>query len=158
MVTSNGELLIVYNIVRNGSLWSAIVFWERSNFPRIWFRDLRFRTWGLEINHLNAHNFVWQGCFFLSLLSRNFDGRLSSNIHRFVIICICWDTPTAKASLWQLPTVSTVFNFARFHCIAEDMFFFMVCKWLWSVKSYETYTCLLCKSVLTRNRGLYRAL
>ena len=39
-------------------------FGERSNFPRIWFRDLRFRTWGLEINHLNAHSFVWQGLFF----------------------------------------------------------------------------------------------
>ena len=85
-------------------------FRERSNFPRIWFRDLRFRTWGLEINHLNAHNFMWQGCFFLSLLSRNFDDRLSSNFHRFVILCICWDTQTVKASLWQLSIVSTAFR------------------------------------------------
>ena len=80
---------------------------ERSIFPRIWFRDLTFRTGGLEINHLNAHNFVWQGLFFLSLLSRNFDDRLSSYFHRFVILCICWDIPTVKASLWHLPIVST---------------------------------------------------
>ena len=76
-------------------------FRERSNFPWIW---------GLEIKHQKAHNFVWQGCFFLSLISRNFDDRLSSNFHRFVILCICWDTPTVEASLWQLPIVSTAFN------------------------------------------------
>ena len=52
--------------------------------------------------------------FFLSLLSRKFDDRLSSNFHRFVILCICWDTPTVnKTSLWQLPIVSTVFNVVR---------------------------------------------
>ena len=42
----------------------CLSFRERSNFPRIWFRDLGFRIWGLEINHLNAHNFVWPGWFF----------------------------------------------------------------------------------------------
>ena len=31
---------------------------------------------------------MWQGVFFLSLLSRNFDDRLSPNCHRFVILCI----------------------------------------------------------------------
>ena len=31
---------------------------ERSNFPRIWFRELKFRILGLEIKHLKAHNFV----------------------------------------------------------------------------------------------------
>ena len=72
---------------------------ERSNFPRIWFRDLRIRFWGLEIKHLKAHNFLWQGCFFLPLLSRNFDDQLSSNFHRFVILCICWDTASEKAGL-----------------------------------------------------------
>ena len=96
-------------------------FRERSNFPRIWFRDLRFRTWGLEIDHVNAHNFLWQGCFFLSLLSRNFDDRLSSNFHRFVILCICWDTSNVKASLWQLPIVSTVFNISviNIQCLSK---------------------------------------
>ena len=62
---SNGELLIVWNIVRNGSLWSNVVFnKKRSIFPWIWFRDLRISIWGLEIKH-KAHNLVWQGCFFL---------------------------------------------------------------------------------------------
>ena len=111
LTTSNGERLIG-NIKKSSSLWRS--FRERSNFPRIWFRDLGFRSWGLEIKHLKAHNFVWPWCdkgvFFLSLMSRNFDDRLSSNFHRFVISCICWDTSTVKTGLWQLPIVSRVFN------------------------------------------------
>ena len=52
--------------------------------------------------------------FFLPLLSRKFDDRLSSNFQRFVILCLCWETPTVKASLWQLPIVSTTFNVINF--------------------------------------------
>ena len=57
--------------------------------------------------------------FFLTLLSRNFDDQLSSNLHRFVILCICWNTPNEKNGLWQLPNVSTVFN----RMIAENVEF-----------------------------------
>ena len=98
-------------------------FRERSYFPGIWFRDLRFRTWGREINHLNAHNSVWKGCFLLSLLSRTFDDRLSSNFHRLVILCICWDTPSEKTGLWQVPIVSSVFKFRVFpsHYISSPL-------------------------------------
>ena len=46
--------------------------------------------------------------FFPSLLSRNFDDKLSSNFHRFVILYICWDTPSEKTGLWQLPIMSSV--------------------------------------------------
>ena len=84
---------------------------HRSNFLRIWFSDLRFRTWGLEINHLKRTQLRVTRVFFLSLLSRKFDDRLSSNFHRFVILCIWWDTPTVKASLWQLPIVPLPLNF-----------------------------------------------
>ena len=34
----------------------------------------------------------------------------SSNFHRFVILCICWDTHSEKTGLWQLPNLSSVFN------------------------------------------------
>ena len=50
--------------MRNGSLWSDLVFEKKGNFPRIWLRDLMFIIWGPEIKHLKAHNFVWRGCFF----------------------------------------------------------------------------------------------
>ena len=45
-------------------------FRGRSNFPRIWFRELRLRIWGIEINHLKAHNFVWQGFFYFIIISQ----------------------------------------------------------------------------------------
>ena len=35
---------------------------------------------------------------------------MNSNVHRFVILCICWDTQTVKTILWQLPIVYTVFK------------------------------------------------
>ena len=72
-------------------------FREESNFPRVWFRDLRIRFWGPEIKHLKGHNIL----FFLTLLSNNFEDQLSSNSHRFVILCICWDTPSEKTGIWQ---------------------------------------------------------
>ena len=101
MITSNGERLIVY-IVRNGSLWSNVVFEKQAIF-----HELDFETSDLELRSRNqasasAQLYVTR-VFFLSLLSRNFNDRLSSNFHRFVILCICWDTPNVKTSLWQLP-------------------------------------------------------
>ena len=45
--------------------------------------------------HLKAHKVVEQGFFFLFFFSCNFDDQLSSNLHRFVILCILyWDTLT----------------------------------------------------------------
>ena len=68
--------------------------------------------------------------FFHLLLSRNFDNRLSSNFHRFVILCICWDTPTVKTSLWELPIVSSVFNsFVGCIVLATQCATFSL--WLW---------------------------
>ena len=79
---------------------------ERNNFPKIDFEtsDLQFEV---SNQHLKAHNFVWKGCFFLSLLSRNFDDQLSSNFHRFVIIFM----NTLRYTKWEdwsliLPIVS----------------------------------------------------
>ena len=85
-------------------------FGERSNFPRIWFRNLKFGTWGLEINYLNAHNFVWQGYFF-------FHYYLASSMTDWAPICtgLLFYAYVAihqvrRPGLWQLPIVSSVFN------------------------------------------------
>ena len=88
--------------------WRCI-FRERSNFPRIWFRDLRTRFWGLEIKHLIAHNFVWQGCIF-------FHYYLATSTTNWAKICTgllfyaCWDTPSENTGLWQLLIMSSVFK------------------------------------------------
>ena len=53
---------------------------------------------------------MWQWCFF-SFISLNFDDQLSSNVYRFVILCILFrDTQAEKTGLWQLPIVSSVFK------------------------------------------------
>ena len=70
------------NIVRNGSLWSDVVF-QKEAIPHSNIKILQ--AWSL-FRHLNAHKFVQQGRFFLSLLSCNFDDQLSSDFHRFVIL------------------------------------------------------------------------
>ena len=63
-------------------------FRKRSNFPRIWFRDLRIRFWGSRNQASESTKLRVTRVFFLSLLSHNFDDQLSSNFHRFVILCI----------------------------------------------------------------------
>ena len=51
MVTSNGELLIVYSIVRNGSLWNDVVFEKE-----IIFHELDFETLDLEFEVSKSSN------------------------------------------------------------------------------------------------------
>ena len=97
--------------MRNGSLWSDIVFEKE-----VFFHEFDFETSCLELEISKSS--IWthtiscdKGVFFISVLCRNFDDRLSSIFHRLVILCICWDTTSVKTSLWQLPIVSTVFNY-----------------------------------------------
>ena len=114
-----------------GRGWWYKTLWETapSEVPYFSEKEVVSRIWGLEINHLNAHNFVWQGCFLLSFLSRNFDDWLSSNFHRLVILCVCWDTPTVKAILWQLPIVSTAFKLSIELQINMVLFFYKRQQW-----------------------------
>ena len=105
---SNGELLIVLKIVRNGSLWSYIVFAKE-----VFFHEFDFEN--SELDFEVSRSSIWKhttscdNVFFLSLLSRNFDDQLKSNFHRFVILYIGWDTPSEETGLWQLLKVSSVF-------------------------------------------------
>ena len=58
---------------------------------------------------------------FLSLFFCIFDDQLlSQNVDEFVILCICWDTPSENTSLWQLPKVSSAFKHVTF--ILENLF------------------------------------
>ena len=84
-------------------------FWERNNFSLKYLNLLQGLSWVLEFKHLKAHN-LWDKVLFLPLFSRNFNDQLSSNVHRFVILCICWDTPSENTGLWQLPKVSSAFK------------------------------------------------
>ena len=35
---------------------------------------------------------------------------MSSNCYWFIMLCVCWDTPSERTGLWQLPKVSSVSN------------------------------------------------
>ena len=48
------------------------------------------------IMHLKAHKVVQQGCFFF--IHYSFASSLT-NFHRFVISCICWDTPRENTNM-----------------------------------------------------------
>ena len=54
--------------------------------------------------YIEACKFVQQRGFFLSLFSCNFDGQLSPNFHRFVILSVCRDTPSENACLFFYKT------------------------------------------------------
>ena len=98
--------------MRNGSLWSNVVFEKEVIFHKFDFETLDLELiWGLEIKH-QLESIQLKGCFFLSLLSRNFDKQLSSIFYKLVILCIqgCWDIPRDKTSHWQLPIVTTAFK------------------------------------------------
>ena len=54
---------------------------------------------------IKAHNICATRVFLLSLFSYNFNDQLSPKFHRFVIVHICWDTPSMRilvlASTWR---------------------------------------------------------
>ena len=105
-MTSNGELLIIWNIVRTGSLWSSVVFEKE-----VIFHEFDFKTSELDFHFSKSS--IWKHTTFVSRMfffHYSLAASTSSNFHRFVILCICCDTPSEKTGLWQLPIVSSVFK------------------------------------------------
>ena len=77
-------------MVRNGSLWSNVVF-EKDVISH----SKRER----QITNLRTR------VSFLSLFLCNFDDQLRQNFHRLIILCICENT-----GLWQIPNVSSAWR------------------------------------------------
>ena len=82
-------------------------FRERSKFPRIWFRDLKFRINLRSRNQASESTqlFVTR-VFFFSLISRNYDNRFSSKVC-CIMLCLRY---TKWEDLSLIIIVSTVFN------------------------------------------------
>ena len=88
--------------MRNGSLWSDVVFEKE-----VIFHEFDFETSYLEFEVSKSS--IWKhttSCdkdvfFFHSLLAT-----FTTNWAQYVILCICWDTPSEKTGLWQLSIVS----------------------------------------------------
>ena len=96
--------------MRNSSLWSSVCCRERSNFPRIWFRDLRFRVWGLEIEHPKAHNLVWPWCDKGVFSFINISQLRRPKELKFSQVFYCMHTPSEKTGLWQSPIVQCLWT------------------------------------------------
>ena len=77
--------------------------------PGAWFRDLKIRFWGHKVKHLKAHNFVWQGFFSFHYYLANSTTNWAQTFTG-LLFYTCWDTPSEKTGLRQLPIVSSVFN------------------------------------------------
>ena len=70
---------------------------------------------------------VRQGCFFLQYSLKT---STTNWVHRLVIFCICWDTPSEKTVIWQLSKVSSAFilgyvNVAKLIAMLETVFFYV---------------------------------
>ena len=91
--------------MRNDSLWSNVVFEEEvishSNLHDLIESRPQLRSWTPA-----SESTQLVGCFFFhySLATS------TTNFQRFVISCICRDTPSEKIGLWQLPKLSSAFN------------------------------------------------
>ena len=102
LVTSNGELLIVYQVVRSGSLWSN-TFFLTQNIKRLQLKSF--------IMHPKAHKVLQQGWFFFHCSLANSKTNWAIFLYRFVSLCnVCWDTPSENTGLWQLANLSSDFK------------------------------------------------
>ena len=82
------------------TVWSIVSYGflrirERSNFPWVWFWDVRVRFWGLEIKHLTAHNFVWQGCFFFHYYLATWTTNWAQTFTGLLLLC------TSRYTKWE---------------------------------------------------------
>ena len=103
------ESLIVWNIVRNGSLCRNVVFEKEVIFQDFDFETSELGFGGTSRNEASESTQLRvTTVFFSSIISRNCDDQLRPNVQRFVILCICWDIPSDN--LRQLPIVSSALN------------------------------------------------
>ena len=106
----------------NGSVWSNAVFKKEVISPS----NNKILQPKPDIMHLKAHKVKQQG-FFPALVSCKLDDKLSPNVHRFVILSICWDTPSEKTGRWQLPNVSSAFKDVLFYFMFNTIWFWLCC-------------------------------
>ena len=77
LVMSKGELLVLKTLLETAPSEVTKFFEKKSKFSQKYYSSI----W--------KHTTCANKAVFLPLLSRNFDDQLSSNFHRFLILCIC---------------------------------------------------------------------
>ena len=104
----NGGKLILKNIVRNGSLWSNAVLGKEVISHSNIKRSLLLGVW----KHTNpCNNGV---CSFIIFMKINWP-----NMLKFVILCICWDTPRENTGPVQLHRAAQAEHIAKHFCLLK---------------------------------------
>ena len=92
------RLLIVWDILRNGTTEKTRYFWERVYFKS---EALKSEVW----THTHfCYNSVFLSIFFANFYDQYWD--LIFTALCFLLLCICWNT-SEETGLWQLPNVSS---------------------------------------------------
>ena len=96
--------------MRNSSIWSDVDFEKE-----VIFHEFDFETSSLELevskSSIRKHTTSYDKGVFSFIIISQLWRPLELKFSQVHILCIlCWDTPTVKTSLWQLPIVSTVFK------------------------------------------------
>ena len=127
-------------------------------------------SWSLSLGN-------WKYTHLWNNLSCNYDDQLSSNFHWFVILCICWETPSENTGLWQCyqmcpvplkvgrslcysKCVCLVFDFIQFN----TWIFACNCRWIESLMSIRsqwqlsnhTFFCLILKLLIYQPIQLFQ--
>ena len=97
--------------MRNGSIWSDVVFEKE-----VIFHEFDFET--SEFDFEVSKSSIWKqttscdkgvfffGQYYLATSTTNWD----IHFHRYVTLCIWWDTVSGKTGIWQLPKVTSAFR------------------------------------------------
>ena len=117
MVRSNGEMLVVENIVRNGSLWWSNMVFEKEVISHL--------SWGLEFKHLKTLELVRQGCFFfyysLAFLITNW-AQISTDLLMHMLGYTTWEywslTNTRGVQCLKFKVISSTINSYNCHASA----------------------------------------
>ena len=99
----------------NSSLCSDVVYEKEVIFHEFYFEtsDLEFEVSKSSIwTHTTLCDHGATRVFFSFINISQLQRPIKLKFSQVVILCIklCWDTPTVKTSLWQLPKVSSVFK------------------------------------------------
>ena len=100
--------------MRNCVLWSNVVYEKE-----IICHELDFETSELDVEVSKSS--IWKHttacarvCFFFNYYLTGSATNYWAQIVTWCVVCICWDTPSEKTGLWQLPIMSSVFTHKPF--------------------------------------------
>ena len=103
--------MIEQNIVWNGSLLSNVVFEKE-----VIFQEFDFETSDLEFEvpkfSIWKHTTSFDEGVYSSIIIAQFQRPIELKLSQVRFLCICWETPSERTSLWQLPIVSNIFKHA----------------------------------------------